>query len=113
MGGDNSQLIELYSDADSGECPFAGYSSKDDQQQSCGKSRFGCWICTVVQEDRSLNGFIRSGHRELIPLAEFRKWLMSIRDVPEYREKYAVMEAYIALPKISLALVRLPGKLAK
>ena len=86
-GGDNSQLIELYSDADSGECPFAGYSSKDDQQQSCGQSRFGCWICTVVQEDRSLNGFIRSGHRELIPLAEFRKWLMSIRDVPEYREK--------------------------
>ena len=25
------------------------------QQQSCGQSRFGCWICTVVQEDRSLN----------------------------------------------------------
>ena len=86
-GGDNSQLIELYSGADSGECPFAGYSSKEDQQQSCGQSRFGCWICTVVQEDKSLNGFIRSGHRELIPLAEFRKWLMSIRDVPEYREK--------------------------
>ena len=40
-----------------------------------------------MQEDRSLNGFIRSGHRELIPLAEFRKWLMSIRDVPVYREK--------------------------
>ena len=86
-GGDNSQLVELYSGADSGECPFAGYSSKEDQQQSCGQSRFGCWICTVVQEDKSLNGFIRSGHRELIPLAEFRKWLMSIRDVPEYREK--------------------------
>lgn len=51
-----------------------------------------------------MNGFIRSGHRELIPLAEFRKWLMSIRDVPEYREKSAVMEAYIAPPRISLAL---------
>lgn len=86
-GGDNSQLINLYADADSGECPFAGFSSKDAQQQSCGQSRFGCWICTVVREDRSLNGFIRSGHRELIPLAEFRKWLMSIRDVSEYREK--------------------------
>lgn len=86
-GGDNSQLINLYRDADSGECPFAGFSTKDAQQQSCGQSRFGCWICTVVREDKSLNGFIRSGHRELIPLAEFRKWLMSIRDVPEYREK--------------------------
>lgn len=86
-GGDNSQLIELYAGADSGECPFAGFSSKEAQQQSCGQSRFGCWVCTVVKEDKSLNGFIRSGHRELIPLAEFRTWLMEIRDVGEYREK--------------------------
>lgn len=86
-GGDNARLVELYADADSGECPFAGFSSRDVQQQSCGQSRFGCWICTVVKEDKSLNGFIRSGHRELIPLAEYRKWLMSIRDIPEYREK--------------------------
>ena len=86
-GGDNNQLIGLYAGADGGECPFAGISSKDAQQQSCGQSRFGCWVCTVVKDDKSLNGFIRSGHRELIPLAEFRTWLMSIRDVEEYREK--------------------------
>lgn len=86
-GADTRRLIELYADADSGECPFAGVSNKNEQTQSCGQSRFGCWICTVVKEDKSLNGFIRSGHRELIPLAEFRKWLMSIRDVSEYREK--------------------------
>lgn len=86
-GGDNSKLINLYADADSGECPFAGFSSREIQQQSCGQSRFGCWVCTVVREDKSLNGFIRSGHRELIPLADFRKWLMSIRDIPDYREK--------------------------
>ena len=86
-GGDNGRLVELYAGADSGECPFAGFSSKDAQQQTCGQSRFGCWVCTVVKEDKSLNGFIRSGHRELIPLANFRKWLMDIRDVPEYREK--------------------------
>lgn len=86
-GTDNKMLVKLYSDADSGECPFAGISSKDEQHLSCGKSRFGCWICTVVKEDKSLNGFIRSGHKELIPLSEFRSWLMSIRDLPEYREK--------------------------
>ena len=44
-------------------------------------------MCTVVKEDRSLNGFIKSGHRELIPLADFRRWLMDIRDKDEYREK--------------------------
>lgn len=86
-GSDNSELIALYADADSGECPFAGISKVDGQTQSCGNSRFGCWVCTVVKEDKSLNGFIRSGHRELIPLAEFRSWLMSIRDLDEMREK--------------------------
>jgi len=85
-GSDNSELVALYSDADSGECPFAGMGNSG-QTQSCGQSRFGCWVCTVVKEDKSLNGFIRTGHRELIPLAEFRSWLMSIRDVSEYREK--------------------------
>ena len=85
-GSDNSELVSLYSDADSGECPFAGMTNSG-QTQSCGQSRFGCWCCTVVKEDKSLNGFIKAGHRELIPLAEFRSWIMSIRDKDEYREK--------------------------
>lgn len=85
-GSNNNELVSLYSDADSGECPFAGMQAGG-QTQSCGNSRFGCWVCTVVKEDKSLNGFIKSGHRELIPLAEFRTWLMSIRDTDEYREK--------------------------
>lgn len=85
-GGDNSKLVTLYSDAD-GECPFAGISSKDEQQQSCGNSRFGCWVCSVVKEDKSLNGFIRSGHRELIPLQKFRQWLIDLRWEPGRREQ--------------------------
>lgn len=109
-GGDNSRLIELYAGADSGECPFAGFSSTEAQQQSCGQSRFGCWICTVVKEDKSLNGFIRSGHRELIPLAEYRKWLMSIRDVPEFREKSGVMGLCTGRPMMNWDSGRLHGK---
>ena len=85
-GSNNNELVSLYADADSGECPFAGIQAGG-QTQSCGNSRFGCWVCTVVKDDKSLNGFIKSGHRELIPLAEFRKWIMSIRDLDEYREK--------------------------
>ncbi len=85
-GSNNNELVSLYSDADSGECPFAGIHAGG-QTQSCGNSRFGCWVCTVVKDDKSLNGFIKSGHRELIPLAEFRTWIMSIRDKEEYREK--------------------------
>jgi len=85
-GSDNNELVQLYSGADSGECPFAGVQAGGGQTQSCGNSRFGCWVCTVVKEDKSLNGFIKSGHRELIPLSEFRSWIMSIRDIDEYRE---------------------------
>lgn len=85
-GSNNNELVSLYADADSGECPFAGVHAGG-QTQSCGNSRFGCWVCTVVKDDKSLNGFIRSGHRELIPLAEFRTWIMDIRDKDKYREK--------------------------
>lgn len=85
-GSNNNELATLYSGADGGECPFAG-TSAGNQTQSCGNSRFGCWVCTVVKEDKSLNGFIKKGHRELVPLADFRTWIMSIRDKDEYREK--------------------------
>lgn len=51
-GTDNSELVSLYADADSGECPFAGIHAGG-QTQSCGNSRFGCWVCTVVKEDNS------------------------------------------------------------
>lgn len=85
-GSDNNELVALYSDADSGECPFAGMSNSG-QTQSCGQSRFGCWVCTVVKDDKSLKGFIKTGHRELIPLADFRMWIMDIRDKSKYREK--------------------------
>lgn len=85
-GADNGKLISLYGDADGGECPFATVT-QGEQSQSCGKSRFGCWICTVVKEDKSLNGFVKAGHRELIPLQKFRTWLMEIRDKEEYRDR--------------------------
>lgn len=83
---DNTALFNLYGEADS-ECPFATEIKKGEQSESCGKSRFGCWICTVVKEDRSLNGFIKSGYRQLQPLADFRSMLMDMRDKPENREK--------------------------
>lgn len=82
---DNTELFNLYGKADS-ECPFATEINKGEQTETCGKSRFGCWTCTVVKEDKSLNGFIKSGHDELIPLAEFRRWLMDMRR-PENREQ--------------------------
>ena len=53
-----------------------------------GNSRFGCWCCTIVKEDKSLANFIAKGSNELAPLRDFRNWLVSIRQDPAYREKH-------------------------
>ena len=75
-GGDNLDLLELYGSACSaGECPFV----IDTGTQSCGKSRFGCWVCTVVRKDRSMENFIKNGEQWLTELLTFRDWLYDIR----------------------------------
>lgn len=87
-GTDTMELFHMYTkgSGDSGECPFIADESS--AKSSCGNSRFGCWICTVVKEDKSLNGFIQSGHYELKPLREFRNWILRERDLPENRKKH-------------------------
>ena len=84
-GGSHRKLIGLYRDAGGGECPVV--TSLDDAP-SCGtaSARFGCWTCTVVEKDRSLAGFVESGHEEFTPLMDFRDWLAGIRNDPERRQ---------------------------
>lgn len=83
-GGSHAELIKLYKDASGGECPVV--TQKADAP-SCGtsSSRFGCWTCTVVEKDRSLEGFVEAGFEEFGPLLDFRDWLASIRSDPEKR----------------------------
>jgi DNA sulfur modification protein DndC len=83
-GGTHARLIRLYRDAGGGECPVVTQKS---DAPSCGttSSRFGCWTCTVVKKDRSLEGFVEAGFSEFSPLIEFRDWLVSIRNEPHRR----------------------------
>ena len=41
----------------------------------------------MVKEDKSLKNFIEKGSKELVPLRDFRDWLIKIRNNPDYREK--------------------------
>ncbi|TCK42389.1 DNA sulfur modification protein DndC [Paraburkholderia sp. BL8N3] len=84
-GGTNRELIALYRNADGGECPVVTQKS---DAPSCGtsSSRFGCWTCTVVEKDRSLEGFIDSGFNEFGPLLKFRDWLKKARDDMSLRQ---------------------------
>ena len=81
-GGSHRRLIALYRSAGGGECPLV--MTKEDAP-SCGSSspRFGCWTCTVVRKDRSLQGLIDSGHAEtetMEDLLDFREWLIELRE---------------------------------
>ena len=84
-GGSHSALFKLYRDAQGGECPVM---LSNDEAAGCGtsNSRFGCWTCTVVEKDRSLQGYVDSGNHEYMPLINFRDWLKSIRNDPERRQ---------------------------
>ncbi|WP_258436878.1 DNA phosphorothioation system sulfurtransferase DndC [Helicobacter monodelphidis] len=81
---DHSELFALYSKASGDECQFI----TDLRQSSCGGSRFGCWVCTVVNEDKSLQGFIGNGESHLKPLNEFRNFIKDLRENPQSRADY-------------------------
>lgn len=83
-GSTHEPLIKLYRDAQGGECPVVMQKS---DAPSCGtsSSRFGCWTCTVVEKDRSLEGFVDAGFAEFGPLLDFRDWLVTIRNDPTRR----------------------------
>jgi DNA sulfur modification protein DndC len=87
-GDDNHDLHRLYQDSSSGECPLVVDKTIKESAGSCGNSRFGCWVCTVVNEDKALSGFIQSGHDWMKPLLDFRNWLSEIRDDRTRRMKY-------------------------
>lgn len=84
-GGTHSSLVQLYKDSEGGECPVVLSS---DEAPGCGtsNSRFGCWTCTVVEKDKSLQGFIDSGNIQYKPLVEFRDWLREIRNDQTLRQ---------------------------
>ena len=83
-GFDNQILFNIYLDAsaDDYECPTV---VADDSHRSCGQSRFGCWICTVVKEDKSMSSLIKNGVDWMKPLLEFRNRLVENRNVSELR----------------------------
>lgn len=83
-GFDNKILVKIYSNAsaDDYECPSV---VTDDSHRSCGQSRFGCWICTVVKEDKSMTSLIKNGITWMKPLLDYRDELINNRNVSELR----------------------------
>lgn len=70
-GLSNHELQTLYMSAtEDNECPMM----VDKDLPSCGKSRFGCWVCTMVEKDKSMEAMISNDDEKawMTPLLEFR-----------------------------------------
>ncbi|MBO5086229.1 MAG: DNA phosphorothioation system sulfurtransferase DndC [Paludibacteraceae bacterium] len=86
-GFDNSVLFNIYRDAsaDDYECPTV---VTDKNYGSCGNSRFGCWVCTVVKDDKSMRSLIKNGREWMKPLYDFRIEIEQERNIIENRMPY-------------------------
>ena len=70
-GYSNQDLLTMYRGATAdNECPLM----LDESLPSCGKSRFGCWVCTMVESDKSMEAMIANDEEKewMLPLLEFR-----------------------------------------
>jgi DNA sulfur modification protein DndC len=73
-GFDNKDLLTMYQGASpDGECPLV----VDSSTPSCGDSRFGCWVCTLVDQDKSMTAMIQNDQEKewMLPLLKLRNEL--------------------------------------
>lgn len=73
-GYNNKDLLNMYAGASAdGECPLV----VDSSTPSCGDSRFGCWVCTLVEKDKSMTAMIQNDSEKewMEPLLDFRNAL--------------------------------------
>ncbi len=70
-GYSNKDLLGMYQGASpDGECPLV----VDASTPSCGDSRFGCWVCTMVSKDKSMSAMIANDEEKewMLPLLRLR-----------------------------------------
>jgi DNA sulfur modification protein DndC len=82
-GDDNHDLLAMYRSANAGECPLV----IDKSTPSCGNSRFGCWVCTLVKKDKAMEALVDGEEPWLAPLLDFRNLLSKTQD-PAIKHKY-------------------------
>lgn len=83
-GWSNHDLLGLYQGAtEGGECPLV----VDTSTPSCGDSRFGCWVCTLVDKDKSMAAMIANDADKawMGPLIAFRNRFLDPRDDEGFR----------------------------
>jgi DNA sulfur modification protein DndC len=116
-GGDNKDLFALYRGATAdNECPLV----VDTSTASCGDSRFGCWVCTLVNKDKSMEAMIQNDEEKewLQPLLDIRNELdihddYDKRDFRRIYGKVELFERKSKQDKDTTEVVPIPGPYTK
>jgi DNA sulfur modification protein DndC len=109
-GHTNKSLLGMYQGASAdGECPLV----VDTSTPSCGNSRFGCWVCTVVDKDRSMEAMIKNDDEKLwmTPLLDLRNDLGDFskeKSRRDYRRMHGRVELFGRKDPNNLDIIRGP-----
>ena len=84
-GHRNENLLGMYQGAtEGGECPLV----IDSSTPSCGDSRFGCFVCTLVDKDKSMQAMVQNDAEKewMLPLMEYRNNFLDIKVDRQHRD---------------------------
>ncbi|UVW30704.1 DNA phosphorothioation system sulfurtransferase DndC [Massilia sp. H6] len=98
-GFDNNELLGMYQGATAdGECPLV----VDSTTPSCGDSRFGCYVCTMVSQDKSMDAMIQNDSEKewMAPLLKLRNQKLLTTDDRHLRE-FRRMDGRLTLMEVS------------
>jgi DNA sulfur modification protein DndC len=113
-GGNNKDLFAMYRGATAdNECPLV----VDTSTPSCGDSRFGCWVCTMVNKDKSMEAMIQNDEEKewLQPLLDIRNELDIQDDRPkrDFRRIFGKVQLFERNLDGQISIEPIPGPYTK
>ncbi len=113
-GYNNKDLFAMYREStEENECPLV----VDTSTPSCGSSRFGCWVCTLVDSDKSLEAMIQNNEEKdwLQPLINMRHELdiRGDREKRDFRRIYGKVELFERNVDGEISIEPIPGPYTK
>ncbi len=113
-GYSNKDLFTMYKGASAdNECPLV----VDTSTPTCGSSRFGCWVCTLVSQDKSLSAMIQNDQEKewLLPLLDLRRELDvdESRHRRDFRRRSGIVQLYERNLEGEVSVEPIPGPFTK
>jgi len=113
-GNNNKDIFAMYRGAtEDNECPLV----IDTSTPSCGDSRFGCWVCTIVNKDKSMTAMIQNDEEKqwMQPLLDIRNELdaENDHDKRDFRRIYGKVELFERNVDGEISVQPIPGPYTK